>query len=481
MRVVQPAFPGAVGPPGAGDDGARLSGGRLRRPLPLDHSTRRRSWQLRPSASHAPVAQRRDPTRAAHVAELNDTGHVATPRHAARVSRWVRRSRAPPSRSGLLTVNMNDSPARIDPEEAAIGRPTQTARRLVEASVSPNTRRAYAGTLRRLDAWLDGRPLHDVTLAAYLAELHDAGRASSSASMAVAAACFRAKFAGQPTPAGERTARVLAGYRRTAGERGRGQARPFGAADLAAVLATCHRPRRRGRGVESDQVALERGRLDAVIAGVALHGRDAAQRGKRAALGPTLPIRQTGRYARHRATASRAPSARCAPLRVRSRATAWCRCRPQMVGLRFTAAALAAGVEKRMTAHSGRVGLASELTSRGASTTDVMLAGNWRTSRMVAHYSAGATAERCRLVDVVDLMARPPLLPPRRLRRTASSAGDRGPGPSHQICRPLNGPPPRSDPSDAHSRRPPSPQHTAAATPPVRRGPKNCASPNRCR
>ena len=51
-------------------------------------------------------------------------------------------------------------------------------------------------------------------------------------------------------------------------------------------------------------------------------------------------------------------------------------------------------LERRVTAHSGRVGLASELTSRGASTTDVMLAGNWKTSRMVAHYSAGATAER---------------------------------------------------------------------------------------
>ena len=86
--------------------------------------------------------------------------------------------------------------------------------------------------------------------------------------MAVAAACFRAKLAGELTPAGERTARVLAGYRRTASDRGRGQARPFGASDLAAVLATCHRPRRRGRGVESEEVALERGRLDAVIAGL---------------------------------------------------------------------------------------------------------------------------------------------------------------------------------------------------------------------
>ena len=43
---------------------------------------------------------------------------------------------------------------------------------------------------------------------------------------------------------------------------------------------------------------------------------------------------------------------------------------PQMVGLRFTAAAAAAGLDRRVTAHSGRVGLASELTSRGASTTD---------------------------------------------------------------------------------------------------------------
>ena len=56
--------------------------------------------------------------------------------------------------------------------------------------------------------------------------------------------------------------------------------------------------------------------------------------------------------------------------------------------------ARAAGIEARLTAHSGRVGLASELTARGASTTEVMLAGNWRTARMVAHYSAGATAER---------------------------------------------------------------------------------------
>ena len=67
---------------------------------------------------------------------------------------------------------------------------------------------------------------------------------------------------------------------------------------------------------------------------------------------------------------------------------------PLQIQRRFTAAARAAGIEARVTAHSGRVWLASELTARGASTTEVMLAGNWKTARMVAHYPAGATAER---------------------------------------------------------------------------------------
>ena len=71
--------------------------------------------------------------------------------------------------------------------ETAIGRSTATARRLVNASVSDNTRRA-----------------------------------ASSAAMAVAAARFRSRLAGQADRAGEQTARVLAGYRRTAGDRGRG-------------------------------------------------------------------------------------------------------------------------------------------------------------------------------------------------------------------------------------------------------------------
>ena len=50
---------------------------------------------------------------------------------------------------------------------------------------------------------------------------------------------FRAKLAGEPIPAGERTARVLAGYRRTASDRGRGQAR-LRRSEIAAVILGRH-------------------------------------------------------------------------------------------------------------------------------------------------------------------------------------------------------------------------------------------------
>ena len=51
----------------------------------------------------------------------------------------------------ISTVMGKDSLAQIAPADTAIGPPSAPARRLVDASVSDNTRRAYAGALRRLD------------------------------------------------------------------------------------------------------------------------------------------------------------------------------------------------------------------------------------------------------------------------------------------------------------------------------------------
>ena len=283
---------------------------------------------------------------------------------------------------------------------------TPTTRKLADASLSVNTRRAYAGALRRVDAWRGAAPVDDALLAAYLAHVFESGRAPATAALAVAAVRCRAKLAGQPDPAGEATARVLGGFRRTAADRGRGQAAPLRADGLAAILATAERPRTDGRGVESHTTAHRRGRLDAVIAGLLFMG--GLRRSEVAAVrwadvtdardgdGVLLTVRtsktnQEGdaadvRYLKNgpakairtlrAARPDAAPTDRVVGLS------------PLQIQRRFTAAASAAGIEARVTAHSGRVGLASELTARGASTTEVMLAGNWKTARMVAHYSA---------------------------------------------------------------------------------------------
>ena len=143
-----------------------------------------------------------------------------------------------------------------------------TARTLAEASISPNTAAAYRSALMRVDSWHGDRGITDASLAAYLGEIYDSGRAPATASVAMAAVAFRARLAGQPNPIGEQTRRVLAGYRRSGAGRGREQAHGMTADDLAAILATAHTPRRTARGVESADVATARGELDAVIAGL---------------------------------------------------------------------------------------------------------------------------------------------------------------------------------------------------------------------
>ena len=178
----------------------------------------------------------------------------------------------------IITVIVHTTPtdptalARRPDTAGPLAVATPTTRKLADASISVNTRRAYAGALRRLDAWRGVAPVDDASLAVYLGELFEAGRAPATAALAVAAVRFRAKLAGQPAPAGEATARVLGGYRRTAADRGRGQAAPLRADGLAAILATAARPRTDGRGVESHTTAQRRGRLDAVIAGLLFMG-----------------------------------------------------------------------------------------------------------------------------------------------------------------------------------------------------------------
>ena len=90
--------------------------------------------------------------------------------------------------------------------------------------------------------------------------------------MVVAAVRFRARLSGLESPTGSATERVLAGFRRKATGRGRGQAKPCTADNLAAILATAATQRKTGRGTESDRTALERGLVDSAIASLLFQG-----------------------------------------------------------------------------------------------------------------------------------------------------------------------------------------------------------------
>ena len=289
-----------------------------------------------------------------------------------------------------------------------------------------NTRAQYRSAWRGWAEWsaLNGHatlPADPLAIASYLAE-----RVADGA----AAATVRTIRAGHvDTGAADPTGhdgvrRVLQGLTRQAAGRGRGQADPLTADDVAAILATASLPRRTGRGMESeaaaaDRGATDRGATDRALVGLLFQGglrrseaaalrwadvQDAAdgrgivvyvRRSKTDQDGTTADVRylKNGcaaalRQLRDRLTVQRSG------LRPDGTAPVLGGINGQSIARRLTAAASAAGIEGRITGHSGRVGLAVELTRRGAPEQATAKAGGWKSSRMVAHYSAAVAAEQ---------------------------------------------------------------------------------------
>ena len=102
--------------------------------------------------------------------------------------------------------------------------------RLPETAYAAKTRRVYAGVLRALNEWLDGRPATDALLARYLGVLFDRGRAPPSAVHLVAAVHYAAKECARAglrstDPVGPATKERLERFHREGAERGTGQVR----------------------------------------------------------------------------------------------------------------------------------------------------------------------------------------------------------------------------------------------------------------
>ena len=286
----------------------------------------------------------------------------------------------------------------------------------LRAARSPQTRRAYPSQWAAWERWCASRgacplPAAPVELAAYLAERAQSA-SIATVRMAKAAIVFVHKAKGEPSPITDDVLEVLRGLAASkAAEHGRGQARGITRDDFAVLLARAGERRKIGRHLETAATAAERAQVDRAIAGVLFHA--GLRRSEAAALtwgdiepAASIPGALTVRV--RTSKTNRDGEATDIRLVKNGAAAALTALRPDnashdalvfgglnghSIGRRFAAAAKAAGVEG-VTAHSGRVGLASELTAAGASTTETMLAGGWKTSRMVAHYSAGASAER---------------------------------------------------------------------------------------
>ena len=296
--------------------------------------------------------------------------------------------------------------------------------RALHDSRAANTRAQYRSAWKGWAEWagLNGHvalPADPAAVAAYLAERTDQGAAASTirAARAAIGAAHRDAGADDPT-AHDGVRQVLAGLGRQAAGRGRGQAQGLTADDVAEMLAAAPIPRRTGRGMESEAAAGERGAVDRAIVALLFHC--GLRRSEAAAVtwgdvadgadGQVLVTLRRSKTDQTGETADvRAAVNGCARAirQLRERRTVQRRgLRPdagelvlgglngQSIARRLTAAARAAGIDGRITGHSGRIGLAQELTRRGAPEQAVARAGGWKSSRMVTHYSAAVLAEQ---------------------------------------------------------------------------------------
>lgn len=312
-----------------------------------------------------------------------------------------------------MTLPIRASTPKLLPSEL----PEQAAQ-LASASLAPSTKRAYEGALRRLQQWLEHhqQPLNDTTLAAYLTELFEQEqKAPATCSLIVASVECRAKLTDTVSPVGRRTHAVLGGIRREGRERGRGQSNPLTYADVIKILTTCQQPRQLNKKRESVHGARRRGLVDGAIVALAfmaglrrseiaeLEWRDLTP-GEDEHL--VVKVRHSKTDQEGKTEDYRLLKGDCATalhvLRQERMEQGVVEETDKVIGLngqninrRIQAACRAAGLKaEKLTSHSGRIGLASELTRLGAEITETALAGGWKSTAMVIHYSRKAKAEQ---------------------------------------------------------------------------------------
>ena len=319
---------------------------------------------------------------------------------------------------------MNDLPH--DNGKAALPIPTttappaireDTARDLAINSVSGNTKRAYGQTLERFDDWCTAWQCEadDAGIAAYLAELFEAGKSPAVAGQVVAALRFRAKRLGVESPIGPKTSAVLAGFRRKARDRGQGQVAGVNWSDADAVVAILAKTAKDANHRKEVHKELRDAALIAVMSDAMLrvseaealdyddlrHAEDGTARltirhSKTDQEGDGAVMFLGKQAAKHLVYWTDAAGISEGPLFQRLDRAGNPRGRLSSRSIRafITKRAGEAGLEGRVSGHSLRVGAAQSLASAGASLVEMQQAGRWESPTMPGRYAKAQLAAR---------------------------------------------------------------------------------------
>ena len=300
-----------------------------------------------------------------------------------------------PTRDAALTKALAGEPAPAHPARSAAN--------LAQASMSENTRRAYEVALRGFER--SGRPETDAGVAAYLGDIYEEGRSAAVAAMVVAALRFRARLNARPSPVGPASERVLAGFRRLAIERGRGQVDGvrWQQADRAAELA--------------EQAGSLAGIRDAAIIAVASDALLRVSEMEALDVSDVNMAEQTVLIRRSKTDQEGAGVVQFIGEPTVERVRAWLEIASISEGALFRPVhrsgclrkgrltegsirriiirrARDAGVEGRISGHSLRVGSAQSLATAGASLVEMQLAGRWQSPTMPGRYAQGQLAKQ---------------------------------------------------------------------------------------
>ena len=274
--------------------------------------------------------------------------------------------------------------------------------------LSANTDRAYLGALRRFEIWrVRGRfGEDDRSRAAYLDHLGGLGHSAASGRMIVAAWRWSTGAA-----VGDRTGAAIARFRRLAavGAVRRQMADPLSVSDVEALTAAAVIRRRTGCGYESRAAAEARALTDRAILALLFYAALRRSEVARVRCRDVRPSRLAGACLVSVATSKTnqhgdradyrlipGPAAESVQRLARDRPAA-----DPLIGLQGAAisarvrrlAAAAGLVGRRITSHSGRIGLACELVKQGFSIAEIQLAGGWASPAMPAYYARSTVAE----------------------------------------------------------------------------------------